>query len=175
MIRIEQHGLRGIERHLRGIALRAEDLRPLGYAIRDRWLESERRVFARRPWPRRAASTLRRYRYPVRRWRKGGGGPMRTGRFQGRGVGSYTGAMQRALTRPHQRGVRDTVRVGRGRLTVIVGVQARGAIAHARFFDSGAGRQPPRTVVVFDELAQRDSAADTTAYLLGEHASRRRA
>ncbi|MFT4034507.1 MAG: hypothetical protein QM679_02915 [Patulibacter sp.] len=159
---------RGVDRtadELRRMARRAGDLRPLGYKVRDRWLESENRVFHQRlRWTRRAPSTMRRYRYPVRRWREGGKGPMR--RWKGGLVGEFTGTMRKSLTHAHSPGVKDSIFAPRGQLVLNVGVQGKGPLAHANLFHAGAGSRPPRPVVVFDTLAARDSARDTNDYLL---------
>jgi len=168
---IDQRHIDAIARGYRDLAERAAELRPVGYRVRDRWLEGERRVFRARRWAPRAASTRRRYRWPVRRWRRGGTGPMRRGPVGA--VGEFTGEMRKGLTRPRQPGQRDSIEGGtRGGLDVTVGAQRRGPLAHAHLFDGGAGRRPPRAVVVFDEIAHGDAAGDVIEYLIGRHAGR---
>lgn len=171
-LKVDSRGFDGVVAQTRGIRMRAENLRPLGFAVRDRWLEAEERVFARRPWTPRAASTRKRYRYPVRRWSKGGRGRMRRGP-KGR-VGTYEDVMERSLTSAHQKGVRDTIIVGRGSLVAQFGVSPRGPVAHAALFHNGAGSRPRRPVVVFDRQATRDASADAAAYLVGKGRRRNR-
>lgn len=151
------------------VAHRAGDLRPVGYMIRSRWHESERRTFAgRRGWQPRAASTLDRYRYPVRRWRRGGRrgrgrGPLRYGPMGPTGV--YTGDLYDGLTKPQQAGVRDTINHTRGGLTATLGIKGKGPLAHGNLFQHGAGSRPAREVVVFDREAHDDTASDVLDHL----------
>lgn len=177
-VEVETIGLTEAARHWARVADRAEDLSPLGWRVRERWHESERRAFRARAsrWAPRAASTLERYRYPVRRWRRGGRrgrgrGPMmrpRPGATRTPAAGVYTGALERGLTRPHQPGVRDSISVGRAGLTAVLGLRARGPLAHGHLFAIGAGSRPARPgVIVFDEQAQADAAADVLEHLDG--------
>jgi len=176
-LEVDEVHFRELAREWKSVARRAEDVRPVGYRIRDRWHEAEKRQFVQRPWPGRAASTLDRYAYPVRRWRRGprrgrGRGPMRYGPSGPTGV--YTGQLYDGLTKPQRPGVRDSIAAGRGGLTAVFGIKGRGPLAHGVLFEKGAGSRPARPVVVFDARAHADSARDALDHLQGIRSARRR-
>lgn len=165
---VDAGDFRDLARDWSDVADRGEDMRPAGYLIRERWLEGERRQWRARPaWTPRAASTLTRYRYPVRRGRRG----PRRNPMPGN-VGVYTGSLHVATTRPQQPGMRDTISAGRGGLTAIFGIKGRGPVAHGNLFQRGAGSRPAREVIVFDRQAHDDAASDVVDYLLGHHRRR---
>lgn len=167
-LRISRSGWRRASDYFHGVARRSRDLYPLADKIRQRWHESQRRVFRTEGastgerWVSRAPSTLRRYRWPITHSK---GGAPTYAIVSSRGVGRYTGLAEHSLTRPHQPGVKDTVSVGRGSLTAEFGIKPNGPIAHARLFESGAGSRPPRRLIFWDQQAHNDATADTQAHI----------
>lgn len=160
------------------LAERAEDLKPMGFRVRDRWLESERRLFARRPWEPKKPSTRRRYRYPIAHFAS-------LGTIQHTGSPNsptlyFSGTLQRTLTTRHAFGQRDSVlarqagKTTRGGIDVRVGLRARGPVAYGNFHANRHGNRPARPPVNFDRQAHRDATGDTLEYLFGRHAGRRR-
>lgn len=145
------------------MARNASSLYPLANKARERWRESETRTFAANAqWAPRKPSTLKRYRWPIRTLNG-----VRKGRSVGRGTGFYTGGMHKALTKPNQKGIRDVAHVGRGTLTLDVGIKGgRQPRAYGRWFEAGAGARPARPLVTFDDTASRDLSADTVAHIL---------
>lgn len=157
---------------------RSQELIPAGYKVRDRWHESEKRLFASNRLAPRAASTVKRYRYPVRHTgdeqlhRDTGGRPMR-----------FTGLTERTLTTSQAIGQRDNVAAVSdthqsmnddgvetkrrpGGLNVTVGIKQNGPIFYAAINNRAGGSRPARKVVVFDREAHGDSAGDILEYLL---------
>jgi hypothetical protein len=160
-INVTGHSFDEIADAFETLARRNEDLTPLGYRVRSRWLESERRVFARGAFAPRAGSTTRRYRYPVRHsgdeqlHTDKGGRPMH-----------FTGMLERGLTTAQARGQRDTSRPRPGGLDVTVGIKPNGPLFYGAINQRGAGARPARKVVVFDAEAHGDSAGDYLEYVL---------
>lgn len=159
---VRQTGLRLAALRLRSMATNARVLRPLAYKLRQRWHESEQRRYHERPWIPRQPSTLRRY-----RWKIVGAFGVRVASHAAAGVGSFTGRLESAITRPHQPGIQDDVVVGRGTFTLTVGIKPRGPVAYGNWFDKGAGSRPVRPLIVFDEKAERDGASDVQAHIMG--------
>lgn len=160
-VSIEQTGMDRARGLLRSISRNARHLYPLANQIRQRWHESEQRTFAARTgWEPRKASTVRRYQYPVKTLNG-----VRKGRSKGRGPGFFTGGLHRGLTRPHQKGIRDSVVVGRGKLTAIFGIKGgREPRAYGNWQGEGARGARPG-LVSFDETAVQQGARDTEAHI----------
>lgn len=156
-IRVEAQGLERAQLWLEAMSRNAKTLYPLANRARERWHRSEERAFkaGKAEWPARKPATIRRYKFPIRTLNG-----MRKGRSQNRGPGHFTGGLRRSLTRPQQPGIRDTVRVGRGRLALDVGIKGgRQPRAYGRWLDYD--------VVVFDRIARRGLANDTRQHLMG--------
>jgi hypothetical protein len=165
-IHVDQHGLDEIGRGLDTLAHRATELLPLGDEIRRRWSESERRLFATRPWPARKESTVLRYRWPV---------VHSTDEQPHRVTGDtmhFTGFLERLLTAGRGSGLRDTARARAGGLDVEVGIDGNGPAFYGAFAQRGAGSRRRRPVVVFDPEAHRDATDDVADYLLAEFGDR---
>lgn len=162
-IAVDSSGLVGAKLWFKAMGRNARTLYPLANKGLERWRESEQRTFASNVrWKPRKASTLRRYRWPIKTLNG-----RRMGRSKGRGVGFYTGGLAKALTKPHQPGIKDRAVVGRGKVSLEVGIKGgRQPRAYGRWFETGAGARPPRPVVTFDEKAARDLADDTVRHIL---------
>lgn len=147
----------------RRMAHGARSLYPLANKARERWHESEERRYADRAgWAPRKPSTVKRYRYPVKTING-----VRKGRAQAKGVGYFTGSGKKALTRPHQPGIKDRVHARRGSLQLEVGVKGgRQPRTYLRWFEDGSTVRAPRPLVVFDDIAARDLGADTRQHIL---------
>jgi hypothetical protein len=162
-IDVQQRGLDRAAFFFRRMARNARNLYPLANKARERWHESEQRTFAANAqWAPRKPSTIKRYRWPIKTING-----YRKGRSQKRGPGFYTGGLRKALTTPHQPGIRDRVDVGRGRLSLDVGIKGgRQPRTYGRWFNDGAGARPARPVISFDDQAARALAADTRGHIL---------
>ncbi len=165
-IDVEAEGLDRVRLWLRRLSKNAKNLYPLANKGLERWRESESRTYAARAgWAPRKPDTMRRYRWPIKTLNG-----VRKGRAKNKGVGFYTGGLQRALTKPHQPGIKDRAHVGRGKLSLEVGIKGgREPRAYGHWFMDRTG-QP--TIVTFDEKAQRDLAADTRQHLMPEDGDR---
>jgi hypothetical protein len=161
-IDVEQRGLDRARFWLRRMSRNARELYPLANKARERWHESEQRTFAARAgWEPRDPDTLRRYQHPIRTLNG-----VRRGARQAAGPGFYTGGLHKALTRPHQKGIKDRAVVGRGRLSLEVGIKGgRQPRAYGNWQGSGARGARPN-LVAFDAIASRDLAADTRGHVL---------
>jgi hypothetical protein len=139
---IEVHGDTAIERRFDDIALRTEDARPALRAMREAWLESNRRTFALRGrgnWPPLAPSTQ--------------------ARKQGRPPLVGTGRMRRTLTQapPIDELSRTRLRVGTNYYL-------------ARFHHEGRG-VPKRALVQLDRLEfERDAIRALHRHVIGRGA-----
>lgn len=149
-LHISERGLRTVVSDVDYISDRIGDMRPLGWMIRKRWHESERRTFSNASWQPLKASTRRRYRWPV------------SGSHGGR-IGHLTGAMERGLTSPNQVGIKDEQT---GNLTITLGVKARGPLHYVNQFNA---RRP---VVEIDDTALEQAAGDVTRFLVSGGTSR---
>jgi len=163
-IEIDEHGASAIADSYRAIAGRSERLRPAGEMVRDRWIESERRLFGQRPWPPKSPATRRRYRYPIAHFAAGG-----TIRVQGDPDGEplhLTGLLERTLTNRHELGQRDSIVALRGALDVRVGLKARGPVAYGNFQGDRHGNREARDPINFDTIAHQDATGDVLQFLL---------
>jgi hypothetical protein len=169
-IQVDEDGFRELEAVYDRIQNHAEDLRPVGWLVRRRWTEGEKRLFARRPWSGKAESSRRRYRYPVRH--------MADGQLHRGSPASptmhFTGLLERVLTNEHSIGVRDLITLGRkGGLDVTVGIKQNSPVGYGAITDQvQRGDRPRRQVVVFDEQAHRDSTVDVLEYVLTDDRGR---
>ncbi|EHN09419.1 hypothetical protein PAI11_37530 [Patulibacter medicamentivorans] len=175
---IDEDGLAELAHAVEVLSQRASDLAPMGWRLRRRWVEAERRLFEVRPWPARAASTLARYRYRVRH-----SADEQLHHVEG-GVMHFTGLLERSLTTEHALGTMDRTgavssshvvkkkdgtsetRTRPGGLDLTVGLRANGPLFHGVMNEEGAGSRPKREVVVFDEIAHQDAAGDVVDYLI---------
>lgn len=161
---IDQQGVEAIAAGWQQVSARSEDLRPLGFPARDRWLESERRLFGRHPWPPKSASTRRRYRYPIRQFGTG-----RTIRPDpGAPPLTLSGHLEDTLTRRGEPGQLDRVDAHPGRVELTLGLKARGDAAYGHY-QRKYGRNP----LNFDPVAHEEATGDVVEYLIGHHAGRR--
>lgn len=158
---IDQKDFDRIAEGYHAMAGRSSDLRPLGFTVRDRWLESEDRLFARGFKPR-SASTRLRDRYPVR----GFGGAGVRADPGGRSL-FLTGHLERTLTDRASSGQLDQVRTAPGAIYLQLGLKARGDAAYG-FYQAKYGRDP----LSLDSRAVDDSTGDVVDYLLGSHERR---
>jgi hypothetical protein len=161
---IGQDGVLAIADSYRAIAGRSERMRPAGELVRDRWIESERRLFDEKPWAPKLPSTRKRYRYPIGHFAAGG-----TIRVKGDPDGPplhLSGTLERTLTTRHALGQRDSIVALRGALDVRVGLKAQGPIAYGNFQGDRHGNREARDPMSFDPIAHRDATGDVLHWLL---------
>lgn len=164
-LHIDAHGLEAIADGYRDLGTRAYVLGPVGFQVRDRWLESERRLFASRPWPAKKASTKKRYRYPIAHF-----AAMGTISVQGDPNGPplhLAGLLERTLTTAQAPGQRDSIVQMKGGLDVRVGLKARGPVAYGNFQGERHGEREARDPMNFDAEAHRDATGDVLGYMIG--------
>lgn len=160
-VHVEQIDLDALERGVRTIAERAYVLGPVGYRLVRRAVESERRLFAERPFAARKQSTEDRYTRPLR--------SMADDQLHlARGAGPLDrhGLLERTLTREHAPGQRDSISSAPGGLLVTFGVHNKGPVAYANFQGDGPGDRIARDPFRFDRKALDDGADDVIDYIL---------
>ncbi|MGE4424995.1 MAG: hypothetical protein AB7G37_00920 [Solirubrobacteraceae bacterium] len=165
---IDSTGIDAIERGVRDLSDRAYVLGPMGFKVRDRVLESERRLFQAAPWPGRRPSTIDRYRRPMEHM-----ADEQMHLAPGRGPLERTGVLRHTLTTPQARGQRDTVSQPPGALRFSFGVRARGPVSYALFQAGGHGNRRPRDPFRFDAKAHSDATGDVVDYMIGHYGGRR--
>lgn len=177
-ISIEGEDLHAIARAYRDLGERAEDMRPVAFRVRDRWIESEKRLFGRRPWSPKKASTLRRYRYPIKHF--AAGGTIAVHGAQDAAPLHLSGLLERTLTHAHEPGQLDDTRApgalrkrqSAGGLVLRFGVRARGPVAYGGFQTDRHGNREARNPFSFDAAAHLEATGDVLEYIFGRHASR---
>jgi hypothetical protein len=160
---VDEHGIEAIVEGLRALSTRAYVLGPVGYKVRSRILESERRHLATTTFAPRKKSTLRRYRYPLANM-----ADEQDHRSMGRGPLNRLGLLHRTLTKPQAPGQRDSIKQARGGLDVAFGVKARGPAAYIGMQAQGNGGRLRRDPFHFDEVAHGDATGDVLDHIVGQ-------
>lgn len=153
-VRAPAHGFRTVKKRLGALG-------PVGFQIRTRILESERRHLTTTTFARRKSSTLKRYRYPLESM-----ADEQEHQTMGKGPLNRHGLLFRTLTTPNAPGQRDTIAPTPGGLTVAFGVRARGRVSYGGMQADANGRRLARNPFRFDDRAHREATEDVLTHSL---------